>query len=497
MIGMTRPHEARQSDWGRLAHEPWQALVVGGGIVGACIARDAAQRGLRVALVDQQDFAAGTSSRSSRLLHGGLRYLAQGRVGLVREASHEKRTLARIAPHLVQPLEFAFPAYAGSGWPHWQLRAGVKLYDWLCGDGNFRPSRSLSSGELAGIAPGLRQEGLSGGVAYFDALTNDARLVLDTLRSARDEGALALNYVRLLEASPADRGHWRCLVEDLTSGRAAAVETACVVNAAGPWADQFRQAGVQLRHTKGVHLVFDHERLPVSTALVMPHGERIVFAIPWGCRTYVGTTDTDYSGDLADPEVSPDDIDELLGVLGHFFPAACLSPADIKSSWAGIRPLLQSRGRPSEVSRSHRIAWARAGWLDVAGGKLTTSRLMGEQAVDALVTWLGLPKIACRTAELPLVPDHRAAPGDEVLPPVVSRNHVERACREEWARTLTDLMIHRTSWHYYLGSRQEIATQAARWMANVCGWSDEHRAAELACYESLLPATDRATVSPP
>ncbi len=484
---MPTPREDRQAAWDRLGNESWQALIVGGGVVGASIARDAALRGLRVAVVDQQDFAAGTSSRSSRLLHGGLRYLAQGRVGLVREASHEKRILGRIAPHLVQPLEFALPAYAGSGWPHWQLRAGVKLYDWLCGDGNFQPSRSLSKAEIVDLAPGLRQSGLNGGVAYFDALTNDARLVIDTLHSAREEGAAALNYVRLLEASPAEKGRWRCLVEDQGSGRTAQVDTACLVNAAGPWADQFRQAGVRLRHTKGVHLVFDHPRLPVSTALVMPHGERIVFAIPWGCRTYVGTTDTDYAGDLANPGVSQADIDDLLGVLRHFFPEAGLTAADIGSSWAGIRPLLQSRGRPSEVSRSHRIAWGQAGWLDVAGGKLTTARLMGEQAVDDIVAWLGLPKIACRTAELPLAPDYQAAPGEDVLPPIVSRRYVERACREEWALTLRDLMVQRTSWHYYLSSRQEIAGQAAQWMAGALGWDEAQTAAEVARYEALLP----------
>jgi glycerol-3-phosphate dehydrogenase len=484
---MSPAAETRRAAWERLAQAPWQALIVGGGIVGASIARDAALRGLRVALVDQQDFAAGTSSRSSRLLHGGLRYLAQGRVGLVREASHEKRILGRIAPHLVQPLEFAFPAYAGSGWPYWQLRAGVKLYDWLCGDGNFQPSRGLSSAELAALAPGLRTAGLGGGVAYFDALTSDARLVLDTLASARSAGAATLNYVRLQEAAPAGRGRWRCVLEDVRCGATARLETAAVVNAGGPWADQLRQAGVRLRHTKGVHLVFDRERLPVQTALVMPHGERIVFAIPWGCRTYVGTTDTDYTGDLAHPGVTADDRSDLLGVLEHFFPDAEFGEQDIRASWAGIRPLLESRGRPSDVSRSHRIAWALPGWLDVAGGKLTTARRMGEQATDALIEWLGLPKVPCRTAELPLLPGGRAAPGDDVLPPVVSRNHVERACHDEGAVALTDLMTHRTSWHYYLGSRREIAALAARWMGAALAWSDEQAAEERRRYEALLP----------
>ena len=181
----------------RLTEKPLDLLIVGGGIVGAGVARDAALRGLRTGLVEQHDFAEGTSSRSTRLLHGGLRYLAQGHVGLVREASIEKKILHRIAPHLAQPLGFIFPAFAGHGNPLWQLRIGVKLYDLLCGGGNFEPSRGLSLAETRQLLPALRTEGLRGAVRYFDALTNDARLVIDTLRSAARAGAGVVNHARL------------------------------------------------------------------------------------------------------------------------------------------------------------------------------------------------------------------------------------------------------------------------------------------------------------
>lgn len=197
---------SRSAALSHLASESFDLLVVGGGIVGSGVARDAALRGLRVALVDQQDFAAGTSSRSTRLLHGGLRYLAQGEIGLVREASLEKKILHRIAPHLGQPLGFVFPAYRGEGPPLWQLRIGVKLYDLLCGGGNFEPSRGFSRDQTRTLLPGLKADGLRGAVRYFDALTNDARLVLDTLRSAARHGAVLANHVRLTGAHPIAEG---------------------------------------------------------------------------------------------------------------------------------------------------------------------------------------------------------------------------------------------------------------------------------------------------
>ena len=231
-------HNSKQSRTERadaLAHRAFDVLAIGGGIVGAGVARDAAMRGLRVGLVEQHDFAFGTSSRTSRLLHGGLRYLAQGRLKLVYQASHEKRTLHRIASHLAEPLAFLFPTYRGTQWPLWKLRIGVRLYDWLCGGQNLGPSAALGRDETLGLLPGLAEESLTGAVRYFDGLTNDARLVLDTLRSAADHGAVVANYTRLEEASPG-AGGWVCRVRDTESGRGFEVRSRSVVNATGPWA---------------------------------------------------------------------------------------------------------------------------------------------------------------------------------------------------------------------------------------------------------------------
>ena len=219
----------------QLAGETLDVLVIGGGIVGAGVARDAAMRGLRVGLVEQHDLAFGTSSRSSRLLHGGLRYLAQGRIGLVYEASREKCILHRIAPHLAEPLPFVFPTYRGTCWPLWQLRIGVKLYDLLCGGQNFGPSGSMTAAEVRAHLPGIRATGLTGAVRYFDGLTNDARLVIDTLRSAARHGAMVCNYTRF-ESALADRGIWRCQLRDVPTDRPYQVSARTVVNAAGPWA---------------------------------------------------------------------------------------------------------------------------------------------------------------------------------------------------------------------------------------------------------------------
>src|SRR5215207_7675264 len=275
------PAASRLETIQRLSAEPLDILIVGGGIVGAGIARDAAMRGLRVALVEQHDFAFGTSSRSSRLLHGGLRYLAQGRIGLVREASVEKKIIHHIAPHLAQPLPFIFPTYRGNrDWILWQLKIGVKLYDLLCGGTNFAPSTWLKQSDVLEKVPGLSGTGLAGAVRYYDGFTNDARLVLDTLRSAANHGALLLNYCRFNNAASGAR--WNCAVEDVAGGVTFEIQSSTVVNATGPWAGGLAHSSVKLRLTKGIHLVIDRARLPVVDTVVLTEGKRILFVIPWG-----------------------------------------------------------------------------------------------------------------------------------------------------------------------------------------------------------------------
>ena len=276
-----------------MGERPLDVLIAGGGIVGAGIARDAAMRGLRVGLVEQHDLASGTSSRSSRLLHGGIRYLAQGRIGLVYEASREKRVIHTIAPHLSDPLPFLFPTYSGTQWPRWQLRIGVKLYDFLCGGRNLGPSSGLGRNDMVRLLPAIKTDRLTGGVRYFDGLTNDARLAIDTLRSAAKRGAIVGNYLRL-EGAEREREAWECRVRDTLTGRELAITARSVVNATGPWADKFPQSSIRLRLTKGIHMVVDRGRMPVPDAVVVTEGSRILFVIPWGERVILGTTDTDY-----------------------------------------------------------------------------------------------------------------------------------------------------------------------------------------------------------
>src|SRR4051812_14589424 len=372
----------------RIAPDDTDVLVVGGGIVGAGVARDAAMRGLRVTLVEQHDFAFGTSSRSSRLLHGGMRYLAQGRLGLVRQASVEKKIVHKIAPHLAEPLPFLFPVYRGNPhWVLWQLKIGVKIYDLLCGGRNFGASTWLSKKRALQKIPSLAESELKGAVRYYDGFTNDARLVLDTLRSAAKHGAAVLNYCRFQHAARTEA--WDCRVQDPLSGREFQIRAHTVVNATGPWADGLPHSRVQLRLTKGVHVVVERARVPVPETVVMTEGKRILFAIPWEERTILGTTDTDYEGSLDDVRTEPGDIEYVLRIANGFFPKARLSGKDVISSWAGLRPLLADpHGNPSDISRSHEIKNPEPFWWDVAGGKLTTYRLMAEQTVDGIVTSL-------------------------------------------------------------------------------------------------------------
>jgi glycerol-3-phosphate dehydrogenase len=255
-----------------LTQAPLDLLIIGGGIVGAGIARDAAMRGLRAGLVEQNDFASGTSSRSSRLLHGGLRYLAQGRVGLVRESSLEKTIIHHIAPHLAQPLAFVFPTYRGNRkWVLWQLKLGVKIYDLLCGGRNLGKSTALTPTDVLRAVPALNPEGLTGAVRYYDGFTNDARLVLDTLRSAAKHGAIVLNYSPFRNATP--REFWQCEIEDALSGKKLTVRARAVVNATGPWAGGLPHSRVKLRLTKGIHLVVDNSRLALRETVVMTEGK--------------------------------------------------------------------------------------------------------------------------------------------------------------------------------------------------------------------------------
>jgi glycerol-3-phosphate dehydrogenase len=475
-------HQSREQAISELTGDTLDVLVIGGGIVGAGVARDAAMRGLRVGLVEQADFAEGTSSRSSRLLHGGIRYLAQGRVKLVREASLEKTLLGRIAPHLTEPLPFIFPTRRGTPWSYWKLSIGVKMYDLLCGLRNFGRSSSLNVRQTVGILPGISTTDLTGAVRYFDAFTNDARLVIDTLRSAARNEAILVNRMQFVDAK-LDGSTWICQVRDIEADNELEIRARVIVNAAGPWSDRLPHSHTKLRLTKGVHLVVDRARLPVREAVVMTQGERIMFAIPWGERLILGTTDTDYDGDLTNPPCDTADAAQILVVVNDAFPEVQLSMDDVISTWSGLRPLVADRhGNPSDISRRHKIEMSNPGWWDITGGKLTTYRLMAEEAIDQIADYLDRDLDACRTAELPLLTTEESLSAIGVLPPEVNQEIVVQACRGEWARQLGDVMIRRTSWRYYHRDQERIAEQVAEWMAEELGWSEDRRDAELQSY---------------
>jgi glycerol-3-phosphate dehydrogenase len=258
------------------------------------------------------------------------------------------------------------------------------------------------------------------------------------------------------------------------------------VNATGPWADGLPHSAVKLRLTKGIHLVVDRKKLPTPDAIVMTEGKRILFVIPWGERTIVGTTDTDYNGALDNIRADANDISYVLKVANGFFPNAKLSPADVISSWAGVRPLIADpNGKPSDISRSHQIKTPEPFWWDVAGGKLTTYRLMAEQTVDQIVAKLGGNYSKCRTATEPLLPKTETNGISAIVPPEFCQSAVEHFCKNEWAQNLDDVMIRRTSWHYYLTDADERASQVTDWMAEIFDWSESEKHSQLQRYKNF------------
>jgi glycerol-3-phosphate dehydrogenase len=378
---------------------------------------------------------------------------------------------------------FNFPSYHGGGRPLWQLRIGVKLYDLLCSGRNFEPSRGFTPAETLQRIPKLNRDGLRGSVRYSDALTNDARLVVDTLRSAAAHDATLCNYVRFHDASRTG-SVWSCEVEDVLTGEHFLVRARSIVNATGPWAQQVPHSSVKLRLSKGIHVVVDRQRLPIVEAVVITEGKRILFLIPWGERVIIGTTDTDYRDTPEKVQVEPADVAYVLRTVNDFFPELRLRENDIVSSWAGLRPLIANPdGSPSDISRAHQIVCPEPGWWDVAGGKLTTYRLMAEQTVDQLAKYLGAKPVACRTAVEPLLSPAQATSYSGTVPPPVSKAAVEHYVNAEWALHLDDVMMRRSSWHYYQADASHAAERVAGWMAELLCWTTTQQQRELARYD--------------
>ena len=528
---------AREAMLAALPSADLDLLVVGGGITGAGVARDAALRGLHVALVERVDFAAGTSSRCSKLIHGGVRYLEQGDVGLVREAARERTMLHRIAPHLTVPLPLVMPTYGRA--QQAKLAAGLWAFERIAtlpaGDRHATWDRD----EALRHEPTLDGTRLHGAVAFTEYLTDDARLVLDTVRGAHDAGALCVNHAEAT-ALAAAAGGMEVTVRDALSGVERRLRARVVVNAAGPWVDEVRRragalAGPRLHLTKGIHLVVPHERLPVASIVVMQaRDRRSAFAIPRGAFTYLGTTDTDWGPPVDQPEITGADADYLLEAAARTFAGPALARADVVAAWAGLRPLLHQEGkRPSEISRKDEIMTAgETGLVSIAGGKLTTYRRMAERVVDLVVGRLGRSAGPCRTATVllrngELAPEELLVLGNtlrqrlpqlsagaaerlvrlygagcmrllervaarpaagEILPGLrgVLRAEIEQALEEEMALTLDDLLDRRTRLLLF-DRRQglEGAEAVAAIAAAHLGWDAARTAAEIDAYRRL------------
>lgn len=389
-----------------LTRQPFDLLILGGGITGAGVALDATLRGLSVALIDRGDFAGGTSSVSSKLVHGGLRYLEHAQFGLVQEALVERARLLRNAPHLVWPLRFLLPFYEKARVPAWKWRLGLNIYDFLAGRGNIRRSRPLSRNQLLDAASLLSPTGLHGGAEYHDAQMDDARLCLEVIRTAAREGAQVANYLRAVGFEQANGTISGVRAVDELNGEELVLRAQVVLNAAGPWVDEVcRLAGeggeTHLETTKGVHVLVPHQGNRDGLLLLHPADGRVFFVLPWLGKTLLGTTDTFAPQGPDCLIITPQDIAYLLAGYNHYcFPA--LSEGDLLGSFAGLRPLLRARsGEASARSREFRIFSEPSGLISAAGGKYTTYRSMAEQITDHIMRRLGRRE-RCRTQDYPL-----------------------------------------------------------------------------------------------
>jgi glycerol-3-phosphate dehydrogenase len=394
-----------------LAEETFDVVVIGGGITGAGVALDAASRGFSVALLERDDYAVGTSSRSSKLVHGGLRYLQNFDLGLVREALLERQLLVGLAPHLVTPLRIVVPAFDGVR-PDRLTGIGLNMYDVMSatrrrGEDSWSPARhrTISGAEVVELIPALARREPTGGYLFYDCQTDDVRLVLTVLAEAERFGAVCANRVEVRELSPEG-----VLAREVTSGDAFTVRASRVINATGVWADRIRPEELRseaevprIRPSRGTHITLRHEDVPlISGAIVPAGGNRFIFALPWLGRTLIGTTDNNYDGDLARVEPDADDIAYLLDAVNAFF-AVSLTPEDVCGAFAGVRPLIATGDakKSVDISRKAELYETSSGMITITGGKLTTYRRMAKLAVDALVEQDG--RFApCRTHEIPL-----------------------------------------------------------------------------------------------
>jgi glycerol-3-phosphate dehydrogenase len=534
----------------QLGDTTFDVLVVGGGITGAGVALDAASRGLRTALVERDDFASGTSSKSSKMVHGGLRYLQNGDVRLVYEALRERQRLRHNAPHLVQLLPFLIPIFSRDGLINPKvaraLGSAMWMYDLTGGARIGKLHKRLSKEEAVAHMPTLPEERLAGAYLYFDAAADDARLTLTLLRTAAlDHGAVVVNHAGVVELVHEGDQVAGAVVE--VDGERTIVRARAVVNAAGVWSDEVRALDEggdpdSIRPAKGIHITVPWAKVRNDLAVVVPvpKDRRSVFVVPWlptddgGFQlTYVGTTDTDYDGPLDDPQCTPDDVAYLLRAINASVEDP-LTEADVVGTWAGLRPLVKdaSSGRTADLSRRHKVQRSDQGLVTVTGGKLTTYREMAEDTVDAIVEHLpGSPRSArrCRTAKLTLrgaqavdadvsglerhlahrfgsearvvvaLIDADPTLGDPLVPglPYV-RAEAVYAARHEMATTVDDVLARRTRARLQARDASAVAApDVAELLAPELGWSPSDTEAEAAAYRALVEAERSAPDLPP
>lgn len=533
-IAHAGPQRQRDATWQRLGSETFDLCIVGGGINGAAVARDAVLRGMTVALLEKRDFAWGTSSRSTKLVHGGVRYLQQGDVALVLESCRERDVLrTRIAPHLVRAQRFVFPIYDDDTTPVWQLRIGLTLYDLLAGFQNVARHKHLTAAALREHEPALLADGLQGGALYYDCWTDDARLTLETALAARGGGAAILNHAEVTSFEKDSTGRVvAASVTDRLGSRSATVHARVFVNVAGPWLDDVRRlddggAPPRLKLTKGVHAVFDRSRIGNRDAIVIRGLDgRVMFAIPWQSQTIVGTTDTFFDGDPAEVRADEADVDYLLAATNRAFPAADVTARDIVATWAGLRPLVapEDERSASDVSREDQVFESPAGLLSLGGGKLTTHRKVAEVLVDRAAERIGRKVGPCRTADVPLPGGAGYPAGDAPEEePETREEHIRRrygamagevaalvrgdeslgqravadrpdlvaelvhAVEYEMACSIDDVLSRRVP--LALRSRErggEVLATVARVLGDRLGWSETRREEEVARYAEYL-----------
>ena len=527
----------------RLSSGKFDLLVIGGGITGAGIALDAASRGLKVALIEKTDFAFGTSSRSTKLIHGGLRYLKQLEFGLVKEVGSERAIVHALAPHLVVPEKMLLPLHEKRGMGYWLTSLGLMIYDFLAGVKAEDRRRMLTRKQTLKAEPLLQTDDIKGGALYAEYRTDDARLTIEICKTAVRYGALLINHVAAEKfVYDADNTVKAVSVRDLEEGNNFIISSTVVVNAAGPWVDELRELdgskrGKHLHLTKGVHLVTEHKKFPVKQAIYFDVEDgRMIFAIPRGKTTYIGTTDTDYVHNKNKVNIDDTDIKYLVDAVNRMFPSVRLEKNDIKSGWAGLRPLIYEEGKSaSELSRKDEIFESAGGLISIAGGKLTGYRKMAERVVNLVIkkyyddrglkpcftnqipltssgwrntvevrqyiinvskrlTTMALPATSAPTLvelygrQLDVVLDEaQRLVGEHDVNTALILAQLKFSIQFEMINTLTDFFVRRTGMLYFqIENVLEFAPTVAGYMGKIMGWSPGRIREELDALDEVL-----------